>query len=68
MDQVFKPGDNVPKSGIYKVIHDTIHKEEHEITAVIGEHFPPCKHCGLHPRFVLIRAAHHITTHKNFKA
>lgn len=65
--EVFKPGDKVPQSGIYKVIHDYKHKEEHEVTAVLGEHFPPCNQCGDHPRFVLQRAAHHIKNHGNFK-
>jgi len=67
MPEQYKPGDKVPQSGIYKVVHDTVHKEEHEVTAVVGEPFPPCNDCGSHPRFTLIRAAHHIQTHKYFK-
>ena len=63
---IYKPGDEVPTSGIYKVVHDTVHKEEHEVTAVAGEHFPPCNHCGKHPRFQLLYSAHHISRHKNF--
>ena len=66
MPEQHKPGDKVPHSGIYKVVHDTVHKEEHEVTAVLGEPFPPCNACGDHPRFTLIRAAHHIKTHKHF--
>ena len=27
--QQYKPGDEVPKSGIYKVIHDTTHAAGH---------------------------------------
>lgn len=65
--QIFKPGEKVPKSGIYRVVHDRNHVEEHEITAVIGETFPPCNHCGQHPRFRLVRAATHISNHKAFK-
>jgi hypothetical protein len=67
MAETYKPGDKVPKSGIYKVVHDRIHIEEHEVTAVINEPFPPCIHCGNHPRFTLVRAAHHLATHKDFK-
>jgi YjzC-like protein len=67
MPEQYKPGDKVPHSGIYKVVHDTVHTEEHEVTAVLGEPFPPCNDCGDHPRFTLIRAAHHIKTHKHFK-
>jgi hypothetical protein len=64
---IYKPGDAVPKSGIYRVVHDNNHAQEHEVTAVIGEHFPPCNGCGQHPRFQLERAAHHISKHEHFK-
>ena len=64
---IYRPGQEVPQSGIYKVVHDPVHQQEHEVTAVIGEHFPPCNHCGNHPRFTLMRAAHHINTHENFR-
>ena len=66
-NEIYKPGDIVPVSGIYKVIHDVVHKQEHEVTAVKDEHFPPCNHCGQHPRFTLVRAAHHIRNHENFR-
>ena len=63
---VFKPGDDVPHSGIYRVVHDTNHREEHEVTCVYGKKFPPCNHCGNHPRFVLLRTAQHIDSNKHF--
>jgi hypothetical protein len=64
---IYKPGDKVPESGIYKVVHDPNHAKEHEVTCVFGETFPPCNGCGHHPRFALIRGAHHISTHPYFK-
>jgi hypothetical protein len=67
MSEIFKPGDKVPKSGIYKVVHDPKHAVEHEVTCVIAETFPPCNGCGHHPRFMLVRAAHHIRNHVHFK-
>lgn len=63
----YKPGDDVPRSGIYKVTHDSAHTEEHEVTCVYGKRFPPCNKCGRHPRFVLIRAAQHIDINQWFK-
>jgi hypothetical protein len=63
---VFKPGDTVPASGIYRVIHDPAHAQEHEVTCVRGKRFPPCGTCK-HPKFVLVKAAHHIETHEHFK-
>lgn len=63
----YKPGDKVPQSGIYKVAHDKNHVQEHEVTSIEGEVFPPCNGCGHHPRFTLIRAAHHLAKHPSFK-
>lgn len=65
--QIYKPGTQVPASGIYKVVHDKNHSAEHEVTCVMGEPFPPCKGCGPHPRFQLVRAAHHVKNHEAFK-
>jgi hypothetical protein len=67
MGDVFKPGETVPHSGIYLVIHDARHVHSHEVTCVFGERFPPCNHCGHHPRFHLARAAFHVLTHEEFK-
>lgn len=61
----FKPGQEVPNSGIYDVIHDK-HAQAHEVTCVYGEPFPPCKSCGHAARFVLVRAAQHIDRNKHF--
>ncbi len=64
---LYKPGDDVPKSGIYKVIHDPKHTADHEVTCIYGRKFPPCNGCGHHPRFELIRAAIHIDSSEHFK-
>jgi len=62
----YKPGDEVPASGIYRVTHDPRHTEEHEVTCIKGKVFPPCRGCK-HPRFVLVHAAHHIENNEWFK-
>ncbi len=62
----FKPGDKVPNSGIYRVVHDPAHSTLHEVTCVFGTSFPPCRSCP-HPRFVLVHAAIHIGTHESFQ-
>lgn len=67
MSQQYKPGDKVPKSGIYRVTHDSQHVQEHEITCVYNETFPPRNGCGRHSRFTLVRQATHIRNHENFK-
>jgi len=65
MSEEFKPGDKVPTSGIYKVMHDG-HTQPHEVTCIEGEQFPPCNTCK-HPKFVLVRTAHHVAHHEHFK-
>jgi hypothetical protein len=62
----FKPGEKVPKSGIYRVRHDNTHVEPHDVTCVYGKIFPPCRDCK-HPTFTLRVAAQHIETHDLFR-
>jgi hypothetical protein len=63
---VFRPGEEVPNSGIYQIIHDPAHAMSHEVTCVYGKKFPPCRGCP-HPRFTLVRAAQHIEASDHFK-
>jgi hypothetical protein len=62
----YKPGDVVPESGIYKVLHDPKHAAAHEVTCIEGRRFPPCKGCH-HPIFTLVKAAIHIKDQRSFK-
>lgn len=63
----FKPGQKVPQSGIYDVLHDPVHAQKHQVTCVYGEPFPPCNHCGSNVRFRLAFKAIHVTNHDHFK-
>src|SRR5260370_35996923 len=56
-----RPGNTVPQSGIYRVDHDVRHTQPHEVTAIQGETFPPCRNCGHGVTYTLIRAALHIS-------
>jgi hypothetical protein len=67
MAETYKPGDEVRRSGIYRVTHDRNHADPHEVTVIYGKKFPPCNHCGSHPRFELVRAAIHIDSSEHFK-
>lgn len=64
---VFKPGEKVPCSGIYSVTHDNKHALPHEVTCIYNKVFPPCNHCGKHPRFKLVKAAQHVDLNEHFK-
>ena len=63
----YKPGQTVPESGIYQVNHDHHHAATHEVTAVRGEPFPPCRNCGKGITYTLVRAAHHVSEHPSLK-
>jgi hypothetical protein len=50
----FKPGHQVPESGLYCVEHHA-HRLMHMITLGANIRFPRCKRCGDSVRFTLLR-------------
>jgi hypothetical protein len=64
---IFKPGDEVRRSGVYRVIHADQHAKPHEVTCVYSDRFPPCRDCRQDVRFVLVRPAQHVASHEHFK-
>ena len=64
---IFKPGQKCEASGIYTVVHDSQHRQGHEVTCVYDKPFPPCNHCGHKVRFKLKYKAIHIASHESFK-
>jgi len=65
-DQSYKPGQKVPKSGVYVVEHRD-HRAEHEATMVAGGVFPGCSVCGDSVRFRLLKAASMIESDADFR-
>ena len=63
--EFYKPGDSVPYSGIYRVIHD-FHHHQHEVTCLSGDAFPECQECGQGVRFSLVAPARSIRKHVHF--
>lgn len=66
----FKPGQIVPHSGIYDVIHYLPHlvSDHHQVTCVKGEHFPPCRDCKAGVKYKLFRAAYHLNDHPHLRS
>ncbi len=62
----FKTNDRVPASGIYKVIHDKVNPQYHEVTCIEGRKFPPCRDQPSEAEFELVRIAIHIEKHPQF--
>lgn len=62
----FRPGEPVPRSGIYVVAHNGHGKKDHEVTCVFGRKFPPCAECKANVIFILRYAAPHVKRHPLF--
>ncbi|PYX99596.1 MAG: hypothetical protein DMG64_19020, partial [Acidobacteria bacterium] len=56
-----KPGEAVPESGIYDVLHSHCTSDVRQATFVAGQQFPPCRVCGSRVRFQLKQAIPHIS-------
>jgi hypothetical protein len=54
MITLYKSGDNIPETGVYKVLHAQ-HRLPHQVTLVEGQTFPPCARCHDEVRFELLR-------------
>jgi hypothetical protein len=67
MADPLKAGAKVKKSGVYSVLHDGGHVAAHEVTCVAGKLFPSCGECGDKVRFLLVRAATHVSRHEQFR-
>ena len=63
----FRPGEKVSNSGIYDVLHDQGHHQQHQVTCVYSEPFPPCRYCGDEVRFRLAIPAIHVKSHEQFR-
>ena len=50
---VFRPGEIVPSSGVYRIEHQ--HRLMHEATLQAGMRFPLCRECRGQVRFYLLR-------------
>ncbi len=66
LGDMFKAGDRVQHSGIYRVFHEPPHDEAHEVTCLYGKRFPSCRVCA-HTRFMLVRGAENVETHGHFR-
>jgi len=65
-EQHFQPGETVPESGVYTVLHYQ-HRQQHPATIFKGDRFPRCTRCGTAVRFELARSAALISEDGDFK-
>jgi hypothetical protein len=60
------PGEPIPETGIYEVLHHNAHRAPHEAVLHRGELFPECETCQTKVRFRLIRTAPYIFDDEDF--
>jgi hypothetical protein len=64
--RIFLPGQPVPETGIYEVIHDRAHRVSHEAVMHREDLFPVCDQCDTRVRFKLVRTAPYIFDDEDF--
>ncbi len=64
--KIFLPGEPVPETGIYEVIHDRAHRTAHEVVMHGKDLFPLCDQCDARVRFKLVRTAPYIFDDEDF--
>lgn len=55
MTKAYRPGDDVPAAGIYRIQHGAGHRLVHHATIQAGICFPRCRKCRDQVRFTLVR-------------
>lgn len=64
-ERVYKPGDEVPGPGIYRVSHYQ-HRSEHEVLLTVSIPFPRCRVCGDRVTYRLVHGASPIESDQDF--
>jgi hypothetical protein len=60
MAEEYRPGQNVPTSGIYRVTHEPTHSAmPNEVTVLKGRQFPSCPQCKT-ITYELVHPAKHV--------
>lgn len=70
--QEFKAGEKVPATGIYDVIHDRLdgdeHAQAHQVLAIAGTVFLPCRGCRTSVTFRFHAGLEHLESHHHFQS
>jgi len=67
MPDVYRAGEKVPATGVYKAVHTKEHIPTHYVTALFGDTFPACSECSDKVRFQLAMSAIHVEAHPQFR-
>ena len=64
--KIYLPGEPVPETGIFEVVHDRGHRPAHEVVMHKKDLFPACDQCDVRVRFRMIRTAPYIFDDEDF--
>ena len=64
-ERAYRPGDEVPSSGIYRVSHKQ-HRPEHDALLTVSTPFPRCRVCGDNVIYQLVQGASPIESDQDF--
>jgi len=59
-EQLLRPGEHAPASGVYQVVHRG-HRATHDVLIIRGEELPACRVCHADVRFAIGVAVPHYT-------
>jgi len=62
----FWPGEKIPATGIYSVVHTNNHTNPHDVTIASDGEFPLCNECGDRVYFTLNKAGQNIALNPYF--
>jgi hypothetical protein len=65
--EIFKPGELVRESGVYRIFHERYHTTVHDVLCICGERFPKCNQCGEGVHFQLMTAYQRINDDSYFR-
>jgi hypothetical protein len=61
------PGEQIPESGVYSVVHTNNHTGSHDVTILREGDFPACNECGSRVYFTLTRPGQNIALNPHFR-
>jgi len=61
------PGEKVPSSGVYRVVHTNNHTAAHDVTIARQSEFPLCNECGSRVYFILTKRGENIALNTYFR-
>ncbi len=63
----YRPGDQVPESGIFRAVHSQCGQPALEVVLIAGTQFPPCPRCNGSLRYWTVCTAPYLLDDDDFR-